>query len=212
MALYTPEYQPTGEEIAVINTSKGTIRVQLAGNDAPIHVGNFVELAQKGFYDGLKFHRYVPGFVIQGGCPNTREATPEQVAAGRAPGLAPFGTGNPGYSIKEEFTTNPNNSHEDGALAMARSMDPNSAGSQFYLCLGPQHNLDSGYTVFGQTIEGKDVIGQLRAGDVIESVVIDNAAESVPPRERGRRPPSEPSHLTAAPPKRPPRMSSEGSL
>ena len=113
MALYTPEYQPTGEEIAVINTSKGTIRVQLAGNDAPIHVGNFVELAQKGFYDGLKFHRYVPGFVIQGGCPNTREATPEQVAAGRAPGLAPFGTGNPGYSIKEEFTTNPNNSHED---------------------------------------------------------------------------------------------------
>ena len=135
MALYTPEYQPTGEEIAVINTSKGPIRVQLAGNDAPIHVGNFVELAQKGFYDGLKFHRHVPGFVI------------------------------------------PNNSHEDGALAMARSMDPNSAGSQFYLCLGPQHNLDSGYTVFGQTIEGKDVIGQLRAGDVIESVVIENAAE-----------------------------------
>ena len=177
MALYTPEYQPTGEEIAVINTSKGPIRVQLAGNDAPIHVGNFVELAQKGFYDGLKFHRYVPGFVIQGGCPNTREATPEQVAAGRAPCMAPFGTGNPGYSIKEEFTTNPNNSHEDGALAMARSMDPNSAGSQFYLCLGPQHNLDSGYTVFGQTIEGKDVIGQLRAGDVIESVVIENAAE-----------------------------------
>ena len=177
MALYTPEYQPTGEEIAVINTSKGTIRVQLAGNDAPIHVGNFVELAQKGFYDGLKFHRYVPGFVIQGGCPNTREATPEQVAAGRAPGLAPVGTGNPGYSIKEEFTTNPNTSHEDGALAMARSMDPNSAGSQVYLCLGPQHNLDSGSTVFGQTIEGKDVIGQLRAGDVIESVVIENAAE-----------------------------------
>ena len=83
MARLHPEYQPTGEEIAVINTSKGTIRVQLAGNDAPIHVGNFVELAQKGFYDGLKFHRYVPGFVIQGGCPNTREATPEQVAAGR---------------------------------------------------------------------------------------------------------------------------------
>ena len=103
------------------------------------------------------------------------------MAAGRAPGLAPFGTGNPGYSIKEEFTTNPNNSHEDGALAMARSMDPNSAGSQFYLCLGPQHNLDSGYTVFGQTIEGKDVIGQLRAGDVIESVVIENAAEVVAP-------------------------------
>ena len=186
MALYTPEYQPTGEEIAVINTSKGPIRVQLAGNDAPIHVGNFVELAQKGFYDGLKFHRHVPGFVIQGGCPNTRDltpeevvkkATPEQVAAGRAPGMAPFGTGNPGYSIKEEFTTNPNNSHEDGALAMARSMDPNSAGSQFYLCLGAQPMLDSGYTVFGDTIEGLDVIGSLRVGDVIEHVEIENAAE-----------------------------------
>ena len=177
MALYTPEYQPTGEEIAVINTSKGTIRVQLAGNDAPIHVGNFVELAQKGFYDGLKFHRYVPGFVIQGGCPNTRDLSPEDVAKSAGNPYAGLGTGGPGYSIKEEFSTNPNNKHLDGSLAMARSQDPNSAGSQFYLCLGPQHNLDSGYTVFGQTIEGKDVIGQLRAGDVIESVVIENAAE-----------------------------------
>lgn len=177
MAMYTPEYQPTGEEIAVFKTSKGTIRVQLAGNDAPIHVGNFVELARKGFYDNLKFHRFVPGFVIQGGCPNTRDLTPEEVVEKAGNPFAGLGTGGPGYSIKEEFTTNPNNSHEDGALAMARSMDPNSAGSQFYLCLGPQHNLDSGYTVFGQTIEGKDVIGQLRAGDVIESVVIENAAE-----------------------------------
>ena len=155
----------------------GVIALELYPEIAPISTENFVKLAKDGFYDGVVFHRVVPGFVIQGGCPNTREATPEQVAAGRAPGMAPFGTGNPGYSIKEEFTTNPNNSHEDGALAMARSMDPNSAGSQFYLCLGPQHNLDSGYTVFGQTIEGKDVIGQLRAGDVIESVVIENAAE-----------------------------------
>lgn len=170
MALYTPEYIPTGDEIAVINTSKGTIRVQLAGKDAPIHVGNFVELADKGFYNGIKFHRYVPGFVIQGGDPNTRDATPEQVINGR------FGTGNPGYSIKEEFTTNPNNIHEDGALAMARSSDPNSAGSQFYFCLGEQPMLDSGYTVFGQTIEGKDVIDALRVGDVIESIVIENEA------------------------------------
>ena len=73
MALYTPEYKPNGNEVAVIVTDEGTIRVQLHGQDAPIHVGNFVELAQKGFYDGLKFHRYVPGFVIQGGCPNTIE-------------------------------------------------------------------------------------------------------------------------------------------
>lgn len=175
MALYTPEYQPTGEEIAVLTTSKGTIRVQLAGKDAPIHVGNFVELARKGFYDGLKFHRYVPGFVIQGGCPTTRDLTPEQVVKeGSRRGC---GTGNPGYSIKEEFTTNPNNRHEDGTLAMARSSNPNSAGSQFYFCLGAQPMLDDGYTVFGQTVEGLDVIGQLRVGDVIESVVIENAAE-----------------------------------
>lgn len=176
MALYTPEYQPTGDEIAVLTTSKGAIRVQLAGKDAPIHVGNFVELAQKGFYDGLKFHRYVPGFVIQGGCPHTREATPEQVAAGDSRAFGGFGTGNPGYSIKEEYTTNPNNSHEDGALAMARSQNPDSAGSQFYFCLGEQHMLDSGYTVFDQTIEGLDVINALRAGDVIESITIENAA------------------------------------
>lgn len=174
MALYTPEYQPTGEEIAVISTSKGTVRVQLAGNDAPIHVGNFVELAQKGFYDGLKFHRYVPGFVIQGGCPNTRAYSGEEVAKGM-PG-AGFGTGNPGYSIHEEFTTNPNNKHQDGTLAMARSQNPNSAGSQFYFCLGAQPMLDDGYTVFGDTIEGKDVIGELRQGDVIESITIENQA------------------------------------
>lgn len=177
MAMYTPEYQPTGEEIAVFHTSKGDIRVQLMGKDAPIHVGNFVELARKGFYDNLKFHRYVPGFVIQGGCPNTRDYTGEQVAQMSALGRGGFGTGNPGYSIKEEFTTNPHNEHKDAALAMARSSNPNSAGSQFCFCLGAQPMLDSGYTVFGQTLEGKDVIGQLRVGDVIESIEIENAAE-----------------------------------
>lgn len=177
MAMYTPEYQPTGDEIAVFHTSKGDIRVQLAGKDAPIHVGNFVELARKGFYDNLKFHRYVPGFVIQGGCPNTRDFTGEEVAQMVALGRGSFGTGNPGYSIKEEFTTNPHNEHYDAALAMARSSNPNSAGSQFYFCLGAQPMLDSGYTVFGQTIEGKDVIAQLRVGDVIESIEIENAAE-----------------------------------
>ena len=177
MAQYTPAYKPSGEEIAVINTSKGTIRVQLAGKDAPIHVGNFVELAQKGFYVNLKFHRYVPGFVIQGGCPNTRDLSPEEVVKRAGNPFSGLGTGGPGYSIKEEYSTNPNNKHNDGALAMARSQNPNSAGSQFYLCLGPQHALDSGYTVFGQTIEGMDVVKQLRVGDVIESIEIENAVE-----------------------------------
>lgn len=158
MALYTPAYQPTGEEIAVVTTSKGVIRVQLHGKDAPIHVGNFVELSTKGFYDGLTFHRYVPDFVIQGGCPKGN------------------GTGNPGYQIKEEFSTNPHNSHEDGTLAMARSNMPDSAGCQFYFCLGPQHFLDPNYTVFGDTIEGLDVVHSLRMGDKIESIVIENLA------------------------------------
>ncbi len=175
MALYTPEYQPNGNEVAVIKTSKGDIRVELAGNDAPIHVGNFVELAKKGFYDDLKFHRYVPGFVIQGGCPNTRMLDSEQVKEAEGNPYAGLGTGGPGYCIREEYTTNPNNKHLDGTLAMARSQDPNSAGSQFYLCLGAQPFLDSGYTVFGQTVEGLDVVGSLRVGDVIETIVIENA-------------------------------------
>lgn len=174
--LHTPDYTLAGDEIAVIETSKGAIRVRLDAKGAPIHVANFCELSVMGFYDGLKFHRYVPGFVIQGGCPNTRDMTPQQVAAGLPGPDGQPGTGGPGWCIKEEFSTNPHNSHEDGALAMARSMNPNSAGSQFYFCLGAQHNLDSGYTVFGSTIEGKDVIAQLRSGDEIIRVSIEHAA------------------------------------
>lgn len=177
MAQYTPDYQPTGDEVALITTSKGTIRVQLAGEDAPIHVGNFVELARKGFYDNLKFHRFVQGFVIQGGCPNTRDLSTQEVIDKAQSPFAGIGTGGPGYSIKEEYSTNPHNKHLDGTLAMARSQDPNSAGSQFYFCLGAQPMLDSGYTVFGQATEGLDVIDSLRVGDVIESVEIENAAE-----------------------------------
>ena len=174
--LHTPAYQLAGDEYATIETSKGTIRVKFDCAGAPIHVANFCELATMGFYDGLKFHRYVPGFVIQGGCPNTRDMTPEQVASGQPGPDGMPGTGGPGWNIKEEYSTNPNNSHVDGALAMARSMDPDSAGSQFYFCLGPQHGLDSGYTVFGTTVEGLDVISQLRAGDEIRRITIEHAA------------------------------------
>lgn len=170
--LHTPEYAVAGDEVAVFDTSKGVIKVRLDGKGAPTHVANFCELASSGFYDGLRFHRYEPGFVIQGGCPNTRDMTAEQVASGRPGKLGMPGTGGPGYRIKHEYDTNPNNSHEDGALAMARAQDPDSAGSQFYFCLGPQHFLDPNYTVFGATIEGKDVIAQLRSGDAINSVRI----------------------------------------
>lgn len=172
--LYTPKYKVVGDEVAVFQTSRGCIRVCLDGDGAPIHVANLCELAESGFYDGTKFHRYVPGFVIQGGDPNTKEMKPADVAAGRRGPKGMPGTGGPGYRIREEYTSNPRNSHVDGALAMARSQDPNSAGSQFYFCLGPQHGLDSGYTVFGTTLDGKDVISALRAGDVLESVTIEH--------------------------------------
>ena len=137
----------------------GVIKAELYPDIAPQSVYNFISLANSGYYDGLIFHRCIYGFMIQGGCPRGD------------------GTGGPGYCIKEEYSTNPNNHHADGALAMARSQNPDSAGSQFYLCLGAQPMLDSGYTVFGQTIEGMDVIAQLRVGDVIEGIEIENAAE-----------------------------------
>lgn len=173
--LHVPTYKVQGDEVAVFVTSRGVIRVRLDGDGAPIHVGNFCELATSGFYDNTRFHRFVPGFVIQGGDPNTRGMSAADVASGRPGPAGRPGTGGPGYCIHEEFSTNPRNRHEDGALAMARSQDPNSAGSQFYFCLGPQHGLDSGYTVFGTTLEGFDVIRALRAGDALESVTIEHS-------------------------------------
>ena len=173
--IYTPKYIPTGAEQAVIHTNKGSITVQLAGKDAPLHVGNFIELAENGFYDGLKFHRHEPNFVIQGGCPNSREYSSEELLSGAQDfqrGIP--GTGGPGYCIKGEWTTNPNNKHKDGTLAMARSQAPDSAGSQFYFCLGQQSFLDPNYTVFGDTVndESLKVIHSLTKGDVIESIEI----------------------------------------
>lgn len=170
--LYTPTYKVAGDEVAVFETTKGTIEARLDGEGAPIHVANFCELAEKGFYDGTKFHRFVPNFVIQGGDPNTRDLTSEEVARGGRMGAPRPGTGGPGYCIKAEYATNPNNKHEDAALAMARSQAPDSAGSQFYFCLGAQHFLDPNYTVFGQTVAGFDVIKQLRAGDELIHVTI----------------------------------------
>ncbi|MEY8436675.1 peptidylprolyl isomerase [Atopobiaceae bacterium 24-176] len=176
--LREPTYVPAGDEIATIVTNKGTVVVKLDGAGAPITVGNFCELAESGFYDGIKFHRYVPGFVIQGGDPITRDMDPADVAAGARGSAGVPGTGGPGWSIRHEYDVNPRNSHVDGAIAMARSAMPDSAGSQFYLCLGPQHGLDSGYTVFGVTKEGLDVVFDLRAGDVIESVTISHEQPS----------------------------------
>lgn len=161
-ALYTPTYKPDGDEVAVIETDKGTIRLKFYPEDAPNHVAAFIELAQKGFYDGTKFHRVEPNFVIQGGDPLSKTDDPM------------VGTGGPGYSLAAEFNSR---QHLDGTLAMARSTDPNSAGSQFYICLGAQPFLDGQYTVFGEVIEGLDVVHSIAVGDVMNSVTIENATE-----------------------------------
>lgn len=158
--LYTAEYRSNGKEIAVIETDKGTIKFEFYSEDATNTVAAFIELAQKGFYDGTKFHRVVPGFVVQGGDPLSRTDDPM------------VGTGDPGYSLKAEF--NPRQ-HLDGSVAMARSKDPDSAGSQFYICLGPQPFLDGNYTVFGQVTEGMDVVRKIAVGDVMNSVSVENA-------------------------------------
>ncbi|MEE2972778.1 MAG: peptidylprolyl isomerase [Planctomycetota bacterium] len=131
---------------ATIETDRGTIVVELWDDVAPNHVKNMVELGEKGFYDGLGFHRILDGFVIQGGCPNTKEG---------AKGMP--GTGGPGHNVDAEFN---DRAHEEGVLSMARSADPNSAGSQFFICLsrsGCQH-LDGQYTAFGKVVEGMDVV------------------------------------------------------
>ncbi len=159
-SMYTPEYQPNGKEIAVIETAKGTIKFEFYTEDAPNHVAAFIELAKKGFYDDTTFHRVEPGFVIQGGDPNTRT------------GEGPAGTGGPGYTLASEFNSR---QHLDGTVAMARSQDPNSAGSQFYICLGPQPFLDGQYTVFGQVTEGLDIVHSITAGDVMTSVTVENS-------------------------------------
>ncbi len=157
-ALYTPEYEPTGDEVVVITTPKGVITFEFYFEDAPNHVAAFIERADEGFYDGTKFHRVEPGFVIQGGDPLSKTDDPM------------VGTGGPGYSLAAEFN---DRQHLDGTVAMARSNDPNSAGSQFYICLGPQPFLDGQYTVFGQVTDGLDVVHSISVGDVMESVRIE---------------------------------------
>ena len=139
---------------ARIHTAKGDIVFRFYPHDAKQHSAAFIRLAREGFYDGLKFHRVEPGFVIQGGCPQGT------------------GTGGPGYNLDQEFNDKP---HVKGTVAMARSSSPNSAGSQFYICLGDARFLDKQYTVFGQTVEGQDVVDKIKVGDVMETVTIEPA-------------------------------------
>ena len=134
-------------EVAVIETTLGNIELEFLVSKAPGHVKNFKELAAKGFYDGTTFHRVIPGFMIQGGDPNTKSDDRSN-----------HGMGGPGYTIKAEFNNTP---HDRGILSMARSSDPNSAGSQFFIVVDESHFLDNNYTVFGRVIKGMKIVDRI---------------------------------------------------
>jgi len=143
-------------EVAVIKTSEGEMIAEFWPDVAPNTVENFKKLARSGFYDGTAFHRVVKGFMIQGGDPLTKDPAKE----------SRYGTGDPGYKIKAEFN---DRSHERGVLSMARSNDPDSAGSQFFICLANVSRLDHQYTTFGKLIKGDDVLGKIGDAEVTMS-------------------------------------------
>ena len=138
----------TSNEVAVIKTSEGEMLVQFWTDAAPNTIDNFKKLARSGFYNGTIFHRIVKGFMIQGGDPNSKDPAKEES----------YGMGGPGYKIKAEFN---DHSHERGVISMARESDPDSAGSQYFICLGSVARLDHQYTTFGKLIKGDDVLGKI---------------------------------------------------
>ncbi len=141
------EIAKMAETKAVIETKFGNIELKFFPEVAPNHVNNFIELAKKGFYDGTTFHRVIPGFMIQGGDPNSKN-----------PDKSQHGMGGPGYTIKAEFNEKP---HKRGTLSMARAGHPDSAGSQFFICVADAPFLDRQYTVFGEVISGMDVADKI---------------------------------------------------
>lgn len=143
-------------KLALLDTAQGPITMEFFPNVAPIHVSNFEKLAESGFYNGTIFHRIVKGFVIQGGDPNTKNST----------NMAAWGTGDPGYKIDAEFSNIP---HNRGIVSMARSSDPDSAGSQFFIVLNDSRFLDNQYTVFGRVVNGMDVVDKIAALPTIQN-------------------------------------------
>ena len=144
-----PENQTVNtNEVAVITTTEGTMVVEFWTDAAPKTIENFKKLANQGFYDGTAFHRVIKGFMIQGGDPLTKDPSKE----------AMWGTGGPGYQVKGEFN---DHSHKRGVISMARSNDPDSAGSQFFICHGDPTFLDHQYTTFGKLIKGVDVLEKI---------------------------------------------------
>jgi peptidyl-prolyl cis-trans isomerase B (cyclophilin B) len=146
----------TEKEVAVIKTTEGDMVVEFWPEVAPNTVANFKKLAAKGFYDGTAFHRIMRGFMIQGGDPLTKDAAKE----------AQWGTGGPGYQVNAEFNDRP---HVRGVISMARSSDPNSAGSQFFICHGVAKSLDRQYTAFGRLIRGDEVLEKIATTPVTRS-------------------------------------------
>jgi peptidyl-prolyl cis-trans isomerase B (cyclophilin B) len=138
----------SSNEVAVIKTSEGEMVVQFWADAAPNTIDNFKKLARQGFYDGTIFHRIVKGFMIQGGDPNSKDPAKENS----------YGEGGPGYNIKAEFN---DHGHDRGVISMARGPDPDSAGSQFFICLAPVHRLDHQYTTFGKLVKGDDVLEKI---------------------------------------------------
>jgi cyclophilin family peptidyl-prolyl cis-trans isomerase len=141
------EIQKMEQTTAIIETKFGDITLKFFPEVAPNHVNSFIQLAKDGFYDGTIFHRVVPGFVIQGGDPNTKSDDRSR-----------HGTGGPGFTLKAEFSKLP---HKRGTLSMARAADPDSAGSQFFICVADAPFLDGEYTVFGEVVEGMDVVDKI---------------------------------------------------
>ncbi len=141
------EVKTMQETIAVIHTKFGDITLNFFPEVAPNHVNNFIELAKKGFYNKTTFHRVIPGFMIQGGDPHSKSTDKSK-----------HGTGGPGYSVKAEFNSKP---HKRGTLSMARSRHPDSAGSQFFICVSDASFLDGKYTVFGEVTKGMDVADKI---------------------------------------------------
>jgi peptidyl-prolyl cis-trans isomerase B (cyclophilin B) len=132
----------------VIDTKFGSMEIRFFPDQAPKHVENFIKLAKSGFYNGTIFHRVIPGFMIQGGDPNTKDKTK----------TAMYGMGGPGYAVKAEFNERP---HKRGVLSMARSQDPDSAGSQFFIVVQDSTFLDRKYTVFGEVVNGISVADKI---------------------------------------------------
>lgn len=153
-------------EVAIIETSAGRMVVEFWSDVAPKTVENFKKLAREGFYDGTCFHRIVKGFMIQGGDPLTKDPGRE----------SDWGTGGPGYKVKAEFNDRP---HVRGVLSMARSQHPDSAGSQFFVCLGAARSLDGQYTAFGALAAGDDVLGAIGDTPVTRSSSGENSRPTV---------------------------------